>query len=181
MTGNAGYVLRAVFAGSVPKDAEYPNEDQVCYDEDHQVFLISDGASESYNSRLWAELLVNSWLAVRPKRSPLRWFDRALAGYESRSPREQMSWSEEAAYERGSFASILAVELQGTKGVRVTAVGDSTAVLVDAGRIRDSFPYQRPEQFRSRPHLISTIRWHNRNAFLHEAVTAFRRGEDVGP
>ncbi len=175
--------LRTVFQGTVPKHVEYPesNEDRFGTDDERQLYAVSDGASESYNSLLWAKILVESWLADPPKRNVWAWLQKAVSDYEEQSHRETMSWSEEAAYKRGSFASLLVVESVRGTHVRVIAVGDTTALYVKEGKIVKSFPYENAEQFLDRPHLISTILQCNRNPFLLQGVSAFRRQERDGP
>jgi hypothetical protein len=173
---------RALFEGSVPKHDEFAecNEDKYRISDEQQVYVLSDGASESFNSSLWAEILVDSWLHARPKRDYLGWLRRAAWAYRARSDPARMSWSQEAAFARGSFASLLAVEAD--EGlVRVTAVGDSIAVLTVDEVIRNSFPYSSAEHFDRRPDLLSTILERNKTPLLTEGVRAIRAGKETGP
>ena len=73
---------------------------------------------------------------------------------------------QQAAFDRGSFASLLGVSDRGDGRVGVLAIGDSLAVLCDGDRVVASFPYELPEQFEARPQLLSTNP--AENAFLAE-------------
>jgi hypothetical protein len=154
--------LMTLFKGSVPKHAEFPeaNEDKLRTCDLRQRYVLSDGASESYNSSLWATIIVEAWFASPPRRNAFhwrRWLKNAIAEYESRSDRATMSWSQEAAFERGSFASLLVVEVGEDTELAVTAIGDSIAMLIADGQVAWSFPYVSADQFATRPHLLSTI------------------------
>ena len=67
-----------------------------------------------------------------------------------------MSWSAQAAFDRGSFATLLGVRVNASS-VSILGIGDSLAVLDDGSEIRATFPYVEPGQFRNNPLLLSTI------------------------
>jgi hypothetical protein len=171
------------FAGSVPKHFEYPdqNEDAWAADDPEQHYVLSDGASESFNSALWSQLIVKAW----PKPTPQTKFARLIGSlarqYDQAFDKASFSWSQEAAFGRGSFASLLSVTNCGDGTVLVVAIGDSTAVLVKAGAVGDSFPYHSADQFRQRPHLLSTIYARNRIDLLTTGYRAFKSREPGGP
>lgn len=93
--------MRQEFAGSVPKEPRSPeaNEDVLALSDSANRFALSDGASDSFNSKLWAKLLANRFIAD-PGVSP-QWVDGALADYEAAHDVASMSWSKQAAFERG--------------------------------------------------------------------------------
>ena len=149
--------MKWLFAGSCPKNFEEPapNEDQFGFSANGERCAVCDGASESYNSRLWASVLCQRYLddpAVGPE-----WLALAREQYLAGTDMEAMSWSQSAAFERGSFSTLLGVErgLGGT-GARVLAIGDSAALLVDDGRLVEAWPFADPERFKERPTLLST-------------------------
>jgi hypothetical protein len=162
---------RAIFAGTVPKDFTYPesNEDKLDVCDARRVYVMSDGASESYNSKLWAEVLVKQAGsgALRPPFT--RWLKHAIAQYDERSDLANLSWSQEAAFARGSFASLLVVILHDDR-IQVIGIGDTIVVLVVNNRIEHSFPYEDFEQFRQRPHLLSTVRSRHSTQFFRDAL-----------
>ena len=135
------------------------NEDASSYRSAKGIYVVSDGASESFASRRWARVLVARY-ARRPSIDE-SWLAEAIADYSATFDRAAMSWSAQAAFDRGSFATLLALQFD-PSGVSVLGIGDSLAVLDDGAEIRATFPYSEPEQFRANPLLLSTI--HDRNA-----------------
>jgi hypothetical protein len=148
--------LRIVFTGSIPKDdsPDAVNEDQTATDEARQLFAVSDGASESYDSARWARLIADEWISSGAVATRLG-LDRLVREYEFGCDPASLSWSRRAAYDRGSFATLLGVSLRGSE-IRVVAIGDSLAVGLQMGIEPRSFPYQAAEDFDRRPLLLST-------------------------
>lgn len=148
--------------GSCAKEPDRPeaNEDAYAFSADRQRLALSDGASESYDSRLWAGLL-----AKRFAHDPCfnaEWMERAIAEYHSEHDFASMSWSQQLAFERGCFATLLAVDCdEASRRVTLFGVGDSVTVLIVGNRIVRAWPLDDPEKFRERPTLLSTLRPHN--------------------
>ncbi|RAS19540.1 hypothetical protein [Paraburkholderia bryophila] len=154
--------MRQEFAGSVPKEPGSPeaNEDALAIPDGSNRFALSDGASDSFDSKLWAKLLANRFVDD-PGVSPA-WVACALAGYEAAHDISSMSWSKQAAFERGSFATLLGGEyLADHHAVELLAVGDSVALLIDDEQLVSAWPFDDPDRFQERPSLLSTIRRHN--------------------
>lgn len=148
--------LTLLFEGTVPKHIESPddNEDARRTALEKGRLLISDGASESFDARNWAQLLVERML---DEEFSLTAVTRCAQDYEALHDLRSLSWSKAAAYERGSFATLLvAQDLPERKAVRVTAVGDSLAAWVNEGELIASSPYTRSEQFQEKPTLLAT-------------------------
>jgi hypothetical protein len=117
------------------------------------TFALSDGATISYDSALWAQIVCRRY--VEEPQLTRAWLDACIAEFNGHHDRESMPWNKEAAFDRGSFASLIGVRVAGD-ALNVDAVGDSLAVLFD-GVIRvDSFPYRVSEQFDQAPMLLST-------------------------
>jgi len=148
--------LRIVFQGSVPKEdaPDAPNEDQIAADEARQRFAVCDGASESYDSARWSRVLADAWVAGGSVVSR-KGFRAIVRQYEAECDPDALSWSKRAAFDRGSFATVLGVSLHRNR-VRVFAVGDSIAVLISNSGGVATFPYTRGEEFDQRPLLFST-------------------------
>ena len=70
MTTHVNRRLTTMFAGTVPKDLAFPNanEDKLRTCDSRQFYVLSDGASESYDSSLWAHLIVEAWVTALPKK-----------------------------------------------------------------------------------------------------------------
>jgi hypothetical protein len=148
--------LRIVFQGSVPKDDSpgSANDDSFAGDESSQRFAVADGASESYASGRWSRLVADAWVrgGAAISRAGL---NRLISEYEEACAPETLSWSKLGAFERGSFATLLGVSMRGDRA-RIVAFGDSIVVGAPIEGATLSFPYTFPEEFDSRPHLLST-------------------------
>jgi len=154
--------MRVLFLGSCAKEPDRPaaNEDAYAFSDDRQRIALSDGASESYDSRLWAGLL-----AKRFARDPYfnaEWMERAVAEYHAEHECASMSWSQQLAFERGCFATLLAVDHdEANRRLNLFGIGDSITVLIVGTEIVHAWPLDDPEKFRERPTLLSTLRGHN--------------------
>lgn len=149
--------MKVLFAGQVPKDLSFPdaNEDSFVLAADIGRVAVSDGASESFDSKTWAHLLTTRF--VKHPELSTSWLSEAVSGYLIQFDQGQMSWSKQASFDRGSFATLLGIEyFVEHSTVDVLGVGDSLAVLLDGGEFVDSFPYVRAEEFQQRPELFCT-------------------------
>lgn len=172
--------MRVLHRWTVGKEVSEPhlNEDAIACRHVKGVYAISDGASESFASRRWARLLVSRY--VRRPVIDEAWLADAIASYNSAFNRATMSWSAQAAFDRGSFATLVGLRFD-SAGVSLLGIGDSLAVLDDGAEIRATFPYTEPEQFRANPLLLSTI--HDRNTAILSAdrSTRWRLEKTVSP
>lgn len=154
--------MRSLFAGSCPKDSAHPegNEDRFLVAGDCVRLALCDGASESFDSKLWAEILARRYVddqKVRPE-----WLAEAQREYLASHDFESMSWSKQAAFERGSFSTLIGVEFDPVhRVVDILAIGDSLAIICDGDKLVRSWPFSDPEQFKQRPTLLSTLREHS--------------------
>lgn len=159
--------MKREFAGTCPKESHEhdSNEDQNAFSEDGARFALCDGASESYNSRLWAKVLAEKF-AANPAFGP-EWIAEALRDYIAEHDFEVMTWSQHAGFDRGSFSTLLGVEFDSEhRTVEALAIGDCVAVLVDGERFVDAWPFSDPERFKEHPTLLATKSEHN--AFVSE-------------
>lgn len=149
--------MRVEFAATVAKDlsAEEFNEDRFLFGIGGAVAVLSDGASESFDSRTWATLLCElscSGEGIHPGS-----IAKCVELYNERYDLRSLSWSKAAAFERGSFATLLSVRHYADRGeVEILAVGDSVVLLCEGGVVQDRFPLQASEEFERRPELLST-------------------------
>jgi hypothetical protein len=150
--------FRFDLAVSVPKDPEREdlNEDAFDVSENNQIIALSDGASESYDSKTWARMLVHNF--VNSPSFSSNWVKAVQEKYAAGIDFKNLSWSKQMAFERGSFATLITVNCAPlSNGVEVFSIGDSLAVLVRDGRYTQSYPFDTPEQFDARPELLSTL------------------------
>jgi hypothetical protein len=147
-----------LYAGTCAKDFADPgaNEDRMALSEDGFRVAVCDGASESFDSARWASVLAQRFLR-EPVLGP-QWLAATREDYLASVEPSSLSWSQAAAYERGSFATLLAIERNAeTATVSLTAIGDSAALLLDGGRLVGAWPHADPERFADRPTLLSTV------------------------
>jgi hypothetical protein len=163
---------------TVAKRRGETNED--CWQNSHKgAGAVSDGASISFDSAAWSRLIARRY-AQHPSFDRV-WVAEAIAAYAGLHDRDSLPWMQQAAFDRGSFASLLGVRDLGGGRVAVLAIGDSLAVLCDGDRITGSFPYEAPEQFDADPVLLSTNPAQNR--FLDESDSLGKLSVewDLGP
>ena len=154
--------MRALFVGTCAKEPDRPeaNEDAYKFSADRQRLVLSDGASESYDSRFWARLLAGKF--ADDPHFDQAWVESAMTAYQSEHDFAAMSWSQQLAFEHGCFATLLAVE-HDTINHRLVlfGVGDSVAVLLVGLEVVRAWPLDHPDRFKERPTLLSTLRSHN--------------------
>jgi hypothetical protein len=159
--------MKQEFAGTCPKEPQEhdSNEDQSAFSADGARFALCDGASESYNSRLWARVLAEKFAANPAFGS--EWLAEVLRAYIAGHDFEAMTWSQQAGFDRGSFATLLGIEFDSEhRTVDALAIGDCVAVLVDGERFVEAWPFADPERFKEHPTLLATKSEHN--AFVSE-------------
>ena len=149
---------------TVPKSDGQPNEDAYCRSF-RGVHALSDGASISFDSVTWSRMLVRRY--VRDPQFGQDWLAHAATEFSHLYERNSLPWMKQAAFDQGSFASLLGVRMEENGArIRLLAVGDSLAVLCDGDVIKATFPYVSPEEFERSPQLLSTNP--TENAFLAE-------------
>ena len=136
---------------TVPKAVGILNEDK--YARECDTVALSDGASISYDSACWAQIVCARY--VQSPHVTSDWLDDCIVEFNKHHDRATMPWHKEAAFDRGSFASLLGVRPTGT-AIHIDAIGDSLAVLCDGNVRKDSFPYRELEQFNQAPMLLCT-------------------------
>jgi hypothetical protein len=157
--------LRVDLTASVAKDLQRQDLNEDAHAEGTSCVALTDGASESYDSQTWARLLAAAY--VQDQCVGEDWVAGRVRSYLESIDITSLSWSRQAAFERGSFATLLGLKLASNgHAIDVLAVGDSLAVHVRNGVILSSFPFARPEEFDARPRLLSTLA--TANAFVGE-------------
>lgn len=167
--------MRPTFFATIPKRAgdEHLNEDAAYWNPYRRIYAVSDGASDSYNSARWSKILARRFVS-EPQFGD-QWLKSAIESYVSGFNRESMSWSAQAAYDRGSFATLTGVVISPSGAqVSVAGFGDSIAVLADDDQVVCSFPYEHADQFEQNPLLLSTSPERNAS-ILSQTHSDFRR------
>ena len=127
---------------TVPKVDGQPNEDR--YQSSRRgVHALSDGASVSFDSASWAQILVGRY-AQNPEVTR-QWIGDAITEFGRLYDRESMPWMKQASFDRGTFASLLGVRIVDEgKNIQVLSIGDTLAVLCKGDSISSNIPYVEP-------------------------------------
>ena len=160
--------MRVLFSGQVPKDPLYPDAIEDSYDiriADGRLAL-SDGASESFDSRTWARIVTSQF--VEDPALSTSWLDNCIKKYAEHFDVQALSWSKQASFNRGSYATLLGVEIFPEKrAIDVMAVGDTICAVIENESLIATFPYGGHEQFQQRHEIFSTLSSHN--SFVSDA------------
>jgi hypothetical protein len=153
--------LRVLRAFSVAKREDAPNEDRWRASDDGAICAVSDGASVSFDSAPWAEVLTRRF--IEDQQVSREWLEVAAKEYAAAYDRDAMPWMHQAAFDRGSFATLLGIVFSSDgANARAFAAGDSLLVFIDGSEVVRTIPYVKPEEFDSSPRLISTSMIENR-------------------
>jgi hypothetical protein len=138
---------------SLPKDEDLPqaNEDWFKASSNGRFAVLCDGASESFDSKIWAQCLGRSFLRFQTLDLKSVSFSRKLFGRLYRW--KSLPWNFQAAFDRGSFAAVIGVCMR-ENGLQLHGVGDSNAFLIVNGNLVNSFPIREVQQFPRFPTLI---------------------------
>ncbi|URW82162.1 protein phosphatase 2C domain-containing protein [Alcaligenes sp. DN25] len=148
--------LRVDLASSVAKDLQRGDLNEDAYALSDTRIALADGASESYDSKTWAQLLTRAY--VLNQAVSVQWVEDKIREYRESSDFSSLSWSKYAAFERGSFATLLGLELAPDKAsAEVLAIGDSLAIHMRNEQVLASFPFEHGDEFDARPQLLSTL------------------------
>ena len=120
---------------------------------DLQRAAVFDGASESFAARKWSRLLSEEW--GRGKILNKDWIANAQNRYQSELADLNLSWAQEAAIERGSFATIASLEIENGH-MNTCVVGDSSLFFIDSRGVMKSIPFQSESEFTSSPTALSS-------------------------
>jgi hypothetical protein len=180
-------------AFSLPKRNGEPNEDKWRESSDGTICAMSDGASVSFDPGSWAEILVSRF--IDDSSVSRDWLAAAVAEYRSSYNRETMVWMQQAAFDRGSFATLLGVVWStDCRNIRVIAIGDSLLAFVDGRDLVQTIPYIEPSDFDQSPRLLSTNpvenlalddealaeAWHDLNITSHQAPALLLMTDAIG-
>lgn len=153
------------------EDAYYPL-DSVDGEKEFFSFAVADGATETSYSKVWAQLLVESYchgqlaepnLAEEILNLQIKWNE--LVGS------RPLPWYAEEKIREGAFSSLLGLTIKQEFNLPVAAegtweaiaIGDSCLFQVRDDELLSKFPLENSEQFNSRPALVSTNPIYNGN------------------
>ncbi|MDY3560766.1 protein phosphatase 2C domain-containing protein [Gemmata sp. JC673] len=139
---------------------EDENEDAARGTADGLRFVVSDGASEGWESRPWAARLAEAFLARPPGPTDFaEWLRGIRASWAAPEPAGPVPWYASVKQEQGSFATLAGLELRRSQNPagwawRAVAIGDSCLFHVRGDEVRAAFPIDTPAGFGNRPVLV---------------------------
>ncbi len=155
--------MKVIFAGQVPKNISEPDLIEDVYSQENSLIALCDGASESFDSKTWAKLLADKF--CHDPEMDSAWINDVICLYSEQFDPQKMSWSKQAAFDRGSFSTLLGIQyFASSNTIEITGIGDTLALLVDCDMEITSFPYASADDFQNRPELLATRPEYN--AFL---------------
>jgi hypothetical protein len=154
-------------------------EDAFAYSDTRLLAAVCDGASNAFESRLWARLLAQGFVADSPlglgDDGLLSWVDSIASRWSEAIPWQALSVFQEAKAREGSASTLVGLELtpsprQSSTGTwRCLALGDSCLFRVSGGQLAEKLPVSRSADFSLSTPLLYTERYSNRQN-ISEAV-----------
>jgi hypothetical protein len=157
--------MRVLRSLTFPKEPDYPdaNDDFFFWTTEGIACAMSDGASESFDSRTWGRLLCQVFTQTFSQAPTPALNDATIRSILAQARKmflavvaqRKLSWSQQAAFDRGNFASILGLVDAGPE-VLILGIGDTVALWRDPkGRVQ-SHVLQTPDEFKKHPVLLSS-------------------------
>lgn len=150
---------------TAPKEANHPdsNEDYFFWAAQGKACAMSDGASDSFDSRSWARILCQSFTQIYNQVSAPQLDDKCVAlvlsvarpFFDKQLKAVTTSWSKQLAASRGSFASLLGI-IEEPRQVSILAVGDTIALWMDHRQQLRSFILRKSPEFSRNPILLGS-------------------------
>ena len=145
-------------------NAEADYEDASAGDPARGRFAVADGASEASFAGVWAQLLVDHFVADagKPWRG-LDWLEPARQQWATAVDSLPLPWYAEEKRELGAFATFLGLATRaradGSGGIwRALAVGDACLFHIGAGEVERAFPMTQAADFGNQPRLLRSRR-----------------------
>ena len=103
-------MIKLLFSESIPKESilASSNEDAFRFSSLNQTFSLCDGASESFDSKSWANILAQHFI-MQPEVSE-EWMMECIQKYIKGLDFSNLTASQCIAFEKGSFATLIGVK-----------------------------------------------------------------------
>ena len=163
---------------SLPKQGYQPEEYEDAWAHTATRLALADGASDAFESRLWAQALVQAFIHQPPeshRAALLDWLATPIQVWKEGIHWQLLPWYAEEKARRGAFATLLGVTFawSATDGARETdatapwlamAVGDVCLFQIRAQEVIVHFPVQCAADFGTTPPLLSSRLDYNRRS-----------------
>jgi len=139
-------------------------EDAIALNTSRLLFAVADGATEAYDSRSWAKLLVRSWVRIDPPAFEMQDFEPLVRDLGIRLQRKwsrrNLPWYADEKAQSGSFAAFVGLHLfpQGNGlGWRALALGDCCLIVRLHNEVSKTFPVGKFDEFSWNPVLLPSL------------------------
>ena len=140
-------------------------QDKYAYSKNLSSIALSDGATQSLDSALWSEILVNSYVE-NPTNNPsefLQLFINSANDFVAKKEKEKSSEEQNKALvgllnqlkEKGSYCTFVGVEINGDIA-KVASYGDSVLFHFRKGKLINSIPTNNSEKLDSYSNFLNT-------------------------
>lgn len=163
---------------SLPKRGYQPEEYEDAWAHTATRLALADGASDAFESRLWAQALVQAFIHQPPEAhrvALLDWLATPIQVWKEAIHWQQLPWYAEEKARRGAFATLLGVTFawpaadatgaaEATAPWSAMAVGDVCLFQIRAEQVIVHFPVQYAADFGTTPPLLSSRSDYNRRS-----------------
>jgi hypothetical protein len=163
---------------SLPKQGYQPEEYEDAWAYTATRLALADGASDAFESQLWAQALVQAFIHQPPelhRAALLDWLAAPIQVWKEGIHWQRLSWYAEEKARRGAFATLLGVtfawstadgagETDAMVPWAAMAVGDVCLFQIHAEEVIVHFPVQRAADFGTTPPLLSSRLDYNRRS-----------------
>lgn len=143
-------------------------EDAIALDIDRCRFAVTDGATEAFDARNWAQRLAQHWVkneSIRTAEEFREWVTAEGRELHDSWNGLSLSWYSEEKARTGSFAAFAGLELDletESPSWHAIALGDTCLLHCRRGALLKSLPLSHSETFNSNPVLVAS------DSSLHE-------------
>lgn len=159
----------SIFSVQKSGNKEEENEDAYAIGKNGNLIAISDGASDSFSSRIWAQLLsqefINKPIDFNNKEVFLAWLESIQQKWLEKIDWEKLPWFMEEKAKGGDFASLLTLTISEDRNRFISyAIGDSCLFILRENKYL-TFPIEKSNEFNNYPYLISSHGKNNDHVF----------------
>ena len=161
----------SVQAFSLAKAGNQPEQYEDAWDDNQETkrLAIADGASDAFESRLWACSLVQAFVSQPPAPDATSiegWLSEPIKAWRAQIQWQKLRWYAAEKARRGAYATLLGVTFnwpadQMTEDVaavewQAMAIGDACLFQVREEQVITRFPIEQSAEFGTTPALLST-------------------------
>jgi hypothetical protein len=152
-------------------------EDAISINAGSWRYALADGATEGFDSRSWAQRLVDAWTEADP--APLtnelfrQWVEEQGQQLHASWADRALPWYAEEKARQGSYAAFVGLELRTDKDAlrwQAIALGDSCMIQRRGGEVFRALPISDSSLFNSSPRLVPSLRSLQETALPHAVV-----------